>query len=428
MRLDNIHIRNYKGFEDLTVELNPQFNLVIGDNGVGKTSFLDACRTILQTFTDEFSDTLEIRRFHEGSIRTTIINGQPRYQFPVVIEANGIVNRKHLIWHVHTENILEAKQEYPAANLGNLVKKMIKDSRNGDEVVFPLLTHYAALRIWYQHPDTEYFQQLEGIRGGYENCLDSDIYSNKAFISWYKTYEDEIKKFDKEEDKIFLNVFNSTVSSFVKEWGDMAYSFKTDELIGFMTDENGEKQYLSFNQLSDGYRNIIGMVADMAYRCIQLNPHLKENVVKETEGVVLIDELDLHLHPNWQRRIIADLKRVFPKIQFIATSHSPFIIQSLAKEELINLDTHNIKPEEDPYKQSIEDVVEDIMQVEGMPRSNEFNEMIKVAEEYYGLLKQGKNGAKVANLRKRLTELEARYSDDAAYVALLKAERASTNL
>jgi len=142
----------------------------------------------------------------------------------------------------------------------------------------------------------------------------------------------------------------------------------------------------------------------------------------------LIDELDLHLHPNWQRRIVADLKRVFPKIQFIATSHSPFIIQSLRKEELINLDTNNAKPEEDPYKQSIEDVAEDIMQVEGMPRSNEFNEMIKVAEEYYGLLKQGKNGTKVVNLRERLTELEARYSDDAAYVALLKAERASTNL
>jgi len=432
MRLDNIHIRNYRGFEDLTVELNPQFNLVIGDNGAGKTSFIVACLRLLQPYINELTvrltDTQYINSFHEYEIRIKTIDGQPRFQFPVNLDAIGTVNHRVLNWKLKTMSTVGII-EYSADNLENIANEMIDDSRNGDKIIFPLLSRYGSKRLWIQNAKTEYFKQKEGIATGYKDSLsDYDGDKVKAFLAWYKTYEDEIRKFDKEEDKIFLNVFNSTVSAFVQEWTDMAYSFKTDELIGFLTTENGEKQYLSFNQLSDGYRNVIGMVADMTYRCIQLNPHLKENVVKETEGVVLIDELDLHLHPNWQRRIVADLKRVFPKIQFIATSHSPFIIQSLKKEELINLDTNNAKPEEDPYKQSIEDVAEDIMQVEGMPRSNEFNEMIKVAEEYYGLLKQGKNGAKVANLRKRLTELEARYSDDAAYVALLKAERASTNL
>ncbi len=424
MRLDNIHIRNYRGFEDLAVELNPQFNLVIGDNGAGKTSFLDACVIALSAYLEGIYD-IEGKRIKQKDIHIKTLDGQPRPQLPVLIETKGNLNSKNVKWHTIEVGERKFTNHW---RLKEGAKELLKLSRAGEKVKFPLIIYHGTGRLWRQPiENTEYFKQLEGAELGYRNCL-SRKSGNKAFISWYKTYEDEIRKFDKEEDKIFLNVFNSTVSSFVKEWTDMAYSFKTDELIGFMTNENGEKQYLSFNQLSDGYRNIIGMVADMTYRCIQLNPHLKENVVKETEGVVLIDELDLHLHPNWQRRIVADLKRVFPKIQFIATSHSPFIIQSLTKEELINLDTHNIKPEEDPYKQSIEDVVEDIMQVEGMPRSNEFNEMIKVAEEYYGLLKQGKNGAKVANLRKRLTELEARYSDDAAYVALLKAERASTNL
>jgi len=442
MRLDKIHIRNYRGFEDLTVELNPQFNLVIGDNGAGKTSFLDACVKLLEPFLDELHIKLIIEDpeneindfykpifFHEKEIRTITAYGQPRFQFPIIVKADGVLNGEDLSWLTESRDFRGVTDDSAKSwlRLNYLARKMSEDNRNGNEVNLPLLSYYRTARLWIQGLDTEYFKQVEGIAAGYNNCMVAHT-NSKAFISWYKTYEDEIRKFDKEEDKVFLNVFNSTVSSFVKQWTDMAYSFKTDELIGFMTDENGEKQYLSFNQLSDGYRNVIGMVADMTYRCIQLNPHLKENVVKETEGVVLIDELDLHLHPNWQRRIVADLKRVFPKIQFIATSHSPFIIQSLRKEELINLDTNNAKPEEDPYKQSIEDVAEDIMQVEGMPRSNEFNEMIKVAEEYYGLLKQGKNGTKVVNLRERLTELEARYSDDAAYVALLKAERASTNL
>jgi predicted ATP-binding protein involved in virulence len=82
------------------------------------------------------------------------------------------------------------------------------------------------------------------------------------------------------------------------------------------------------------------MAADIAYRCIQLNPHLGENAVTDTPGVVLIDELDLHLHPNWQRHVVADLKNAFPNIQFVATTHSPFIVQSLEADELINLDNN----------------------------------------------------------------------------------------
>jgi predicted ATP-binding protein involved in virulence len=104
----------------------------------------------------------------------------------------------------------------------------------------------------------------------------------------------------------------------------------------FERDNKVEK--LFFGQLSDGYRNLIGMVADIAYRCIKLNPHLGENVISHTPGIVLIDDLDLHLHPNWQKRIVADLKNIFTSIQFVATTHSPFIVQSLKADELINLD------------------------------------------------------------------------------------------
>lgn len=89
------------------------------------------------------------------------------------------------------------------------------------------------------------------------------------------------------------------------------------------------------------------MAADLAYRCLKLNPHLGDNALKETPGLVLIDEIDLHLHPNWQRRIVSDLKSAFPKIQFVATTHSPFIVQSLKSNEVWNLDKlMDISPEE----------------------------------------------------------------------------------
>ena len=84
-----------------------------------------------------------------------------------------------------------------------------------------------------------------------------------------------------------------------------------------------------YQNLSDGQRIMLSLVADIAYRAAWMNPHLEDRVLQETDGIVLIDELDLHLHPKWQRTVVDDLRRTFPKIQFIATSHSPFIIQSL---------------------------------------------------------------------------------------------------
>jgi hypothetical protein len=83
---------------------------------------------------------------------------------------------------------------------------------------------------------------------------------------------------------------------------------------------------------------MIGMVADIAYRCVTLNPHLNQKALEKTNGLVLIDEIDLHLHPKWQKRVVNDLKKTFPQIQFIATTHSPFIVQSLQSDEVINLD------------------------------------------------------------------------------------------
>ncbi len=424
MNLHKIHIKNYRGFEDVEFELNSHFNVFIGDNGAGKTSFLDACAMALSPFLSSFGG-VDINL--KNNIRIKMIDGQPRPQLPFSLNLEGKLLDKPISWYLK-----KTRHEIIYQSSGRLERdgsNMLKYSRAGERINFPLLAYHGTGRLWTQHEPPKYTVQEEGIFAGYRNGLSAKS-DSKAFISWYKTYEDEIRKFDRPEDKVFLKVLNETITSFVEQWEEIAYSFRRDELIGFYVNGDGERKELSFNQLSDGYRNVIGMVADIAYRCIQLNPHLKENVIKETEGIVLIDEIDLHLHPNWQRRIVSDLKNAFPKVQFIATTHSPFIIQSLKSEELINLDTPDTPPEAEPYKLSIEDIAESVMHVEGVPRSVHFNEMVGVAAEYYNLIKNGEteNAEQIAALRERLTELEARYSEDAAFVALLKAERETRGL
>ena len=112
----------------------------------------------------------------------------------------------------------------------------------------------------------------------------------------------------------------------------VSYDKRTDELIYSDGDET-----LPIRLLSSGFRNLLGMVFDIAYRMAVLNPDLLEDITEKTPGIVLIDEIDLHLHPNWQWRVIDALKNTFPKVQFIATTHSPIIIASCKEEKLITL-------------------------------------------------------------------------------------------
>lgn len=97
--------------------------------------------------------------------------------------------------------------------------------------------------------------------------------------------------------------------------------------------------------MSDGQRALIGLVADIARRACLLNAEtFGAQALKETSGLVLIDELDLHLHPRWQRRVVGDLKRIFPKIQFFATTHSPQVIGEARPEEIVLLTLQGQKP------------------------------------------------------------------------------------
>lgn len=131
----------------------------------------------------------------------------------------------------------------------------------------------------------------------------------------------------------------------------------------------------------------------------------------------------MHLHPKWQKRVINDLKTTFPKIQFIATTHSPFIVQSRQSSEVINLDKTT---DSDFFRKSIEEIAEIDMGVPDVERSQRFKEMMKVAERYYQLLEAGKNSDDDSQLRQikaELDQLSMRYSDDPAYTAFLNMER-----
>ena len=184
---------------------------------------------------------------------------------------------------------------------------------------------------------------------------------------------------------------------------------------------------LAFNALSHGQKNMLAIVADLAWRCAVLNPHLGADAARETPGIVLIDEIDLHLHPRWQRRVVGDLKRAFPKVQFIVTTHSPSVIQSLRPGELIKLDG-GMRGE---YSgKSVEDVLEAAMDIDEPQRSERYLAMAQAAASYHRLLRQAGDAdeAERQRLKQDLDALIEPFSDDPAYHAFLRAQRAAAGM
>ena len=190
-----------------------------------------------------------------------------------------------------------------------------------------------------------------------------------------------------------------------------------EEPLRLLVDKAGVT--LDLSQLSDGERSFLAMICDLGRRLALANPRLDNPL--NGAGVVLIDELELHLHPKWQREVSEKLRKTFPNIQFIATTHSPFVIQALRPGELINLDPKEFVEYAD---KSVEDIAENVMGV-GLPQKSErYLKMMAAAEKYFRLLRApGENAAELAAAEQSLNELSMPFSDDPAFQALLKLER-----
>jgi len=425
MRIDELTIKNFKCFEDETFHFNPHFNVVIGKNGSGKSSLLDAVAVVTKLYLHRIcAPDLGIPSWY---MRTILIDGHPKPQSPVRINALGSIHEVKTGWKYEITLLggVGSGTQYASGEIQEVGwDDLVRSRKINEKVIFPLIIYYGTKRLWNQKEIPEFFKQEEGVFLAYKDCLTGNV-SSDVFLSWFKTYEDEVAKFHRQIDELFLNLIKETITSMVPEWSDMAYSRKEEDLIGTYTDESGIPNELPFKNLSDGYRNVIGMVADMVYRCIQLNPGLKENVLTETDGIVLIDELDLHLHPEWQRRVAADLKRIFPKVQFIVTTHSPFIIQETEEGELIKIDGGKVSTG-GGNEYSLEDVAEYIQGVKDPAWSEKKMKMYTAAKKYFELLNEltpGKGNGELNKIREELNILGKPYSDNVAYTAFLEQKR-----
>lgn len=341
MRIDHLVVDNFKGFKHREFQFHPQFNLISGVNGTGKTSLLDALSVAVGSWFLGFSgcDTRHIRR--QEVLLAHYAEKGFEAQFPCVVEATGSVSGRELKWS-RSLNIPGGRTTYgQAINVKALAHAANRSVRGGGDALLPLLSYYGTGRLWNvpreqaQVKNEQKISRKEKLSRleGYRSSVDPRL-SVAELVRWFARQSWIMFQNGGQARPLF-----GTVQRAIIRCLDGATNLSFDADLGEIIVEIDGQEKQPFNNLSDGQRCMLAMVGDIAEKAATLNPHLGDRVLEETPGVVLIDELDLHLHPKWQRRVIEDLRGTFPRIQFFATTHSPFLIQSLRSgEELLLLE------------------------------------------------------------------------------------------
>lgn len=349
MRLERVCITNFKGIKKKEIELQPGFNLIIGENGTGKTSILEAMAVGLGGFITGFED-VKTRHFSDSEIRcvySALGDGSynRKYETPIEVACDAVfskddypetVSKNEVVYHWKRakSSISSSRTTVQPKDICNIAKQL---ANVDDMTILPVICYQGAGRVWAQKKEKmqdpfakSYFRTL-----GYADCLTEE--SNvKMLQNWcikmeHIAWQRESKIAEYEAAKAAVGLFMSKMECDNGKY-EVFYDRQYEALM-FRKD----KELYPVSSLSAGYQSLIWMVFDIAYRMAVLNPQQKEDIVAVTPGVILIDELDLHLHPKWQWNIIEALSSVFPKVQFITTTHSPILIAASKNAWIIDI-------------------------------------------------------------------------------------------
>lgn len=376
MYLNTIALHNFRCFEELNIHFNPRLSVIVGNNGSGKSTVLEAAAIAAGTLTAAMDgltnygikkSDAHYKYFNMGSV----IDVQP--QFPVSIEANGIIDNRSISW---TRTLNSAKGRGSLSNakeLTSIALEYQQRMRQGDSrLILPVISYYGTGRLWNQHREKKNDTFEKNTRtNGYIDSLDGAA-NDKLMIKWFQKMT--IQQYQRQTPIPELNaVCHAMEQCFqaITGYSDIKIQFNldTNEIDVIYTDNIQQPVRIPLLQLSDGYKCTISLIADIAYRMAILNPQLLDNVVSETPGIILIDEIDLHLHPSWQRRILNDLTTIFPKVQFIVSTHAPAVISSIKSESLIILkDNEAISASDETYGKDVNTIFREIMEVSERPQ------------------------------------------------------------
>ena len=344
MKIKSQHLQHFRRFEDFKIDFHPQLTVLVAKNGAGKTSILDGLAVSLGAFLTRLPKVSGLN-FKDADFQVNAEGGRPPF---MRVSCETVTDVQ---WD-RTEKRDQAKKTIKAIPtalglkpLNDHVDPLIDAYNEQQPFVLPIFIYYGTGRGVFDIPQRKRgflktFTRFDAFKGALEARTNF-----KSFVEYFYWLEDVELKRQKQERSFDLEIpelkaIRAAVKALMPEFSNPRGSDPAGIEVDWQQGENAKT--LKIEQLSDGYRITLAMVMDIAARMAEANPDSSDPL--QTEGVVMIDEVDLHLHPGWQQTILLDLMRTFPNVQFIVSTHSPQVISSVKPECLRVIDWQNDKP------------------------------------------------------------------------------------
>lgn len=395
MNLSRVRIKNFKGIVEKELSFAPGFNLIKGENGKGKTSILEAISVGLGGFIAGVPD-IATRHISINEIRkeykvTGEGNCECHYKVPVEVEMQARFGDEEYQWVRTRTSVNSSRSTIKPRDIVKLAEQLSSDGNSE----LPVLIYEAAGRVWEQKR-----QKVENPFGkrivrtiGYMDAL-FEASNIKMLRNW--CIKMELSEYQLKKEISEYEAAKKAVADFMRfmnEDANIKCKVFFDGPLEELMFRNGE-EILPISDLSAGYQSLIWMVFDIAYRMALLNPQKGKDIVL-AGGIVLIDEIDIHLHPKWQWNIISALTKVFPNIQFIATTHAPILFASAKNVQVIDIDGEEIRYRNSHYGIDINKSVQEFQQTDEVPPS-----IKQLSDEFYDAVDCGNFGSADELLRR----------------------------
>ncbi len=386
MKLDSLQVTNFRCFESLTVKFDSQLTVLVANNGKGKTAILESIVLGLGVF----MSAIPVRKivgkpFEDTDFRVYDNGDKPAYMRIFLETKEGMRWDKTEPRDKVTKTLRSIPQDVGKKEISDYARSAYEKWMEAENQ-FPLIAYYGTGRAVFTTPQRRrnFRKELVGearLIDAYKDSLSANTNFRNFFEDFY-ILEDEERRSQKDRrdwdyQGFELVIIRNAISRMMPGFSNPRTKTRP---LRFMIDWEHEsrKQSLRLDQLSDGFRTSLAMIMDIALRLALLHSKAEAaspnvDAVLNAEGIVLIDEIDLHLHPSWQQTILPDLMRTFPGIQFIVTTHSPQVLTTVRRENIRVIGPNILNqiiaepPQAMTYCQPSGDVMQSVMRVDPQP-------------------------------------------------------------
>ena len=342
IKIRSLHLENYRGFTDTTIEFGEHITCIAGINGAGKSSVLCALSRVLESLYTSFPK--------EPFIKSTDINKNAKDK-EAKIELSLLLDDENCIRQINSKGITFFED------------KSFTDYKKSHNFI---ISYYSVNRSELDvDVSVDQEKDLSNKKEAMTNAFNS-VTHYKEFFQWFRDREDRENaiKLEKYENGDTKTIFEDIELKAVRN----AISVLTPDFSKMKIDKNRQSVLITkgntsidFSTLSDGEKGVITLFGDIARRLAIANETLENPL--EGNGIILIDEIDLHLHPSWQRKICHALVKTFPNCQFVITTHSPQILGELKTDEIWLLNDFNVYRPDSSFGLTSNQILDEVMDV-----------------------------------------------------------------